>query len=298
MGLPIYKPTKLIKIVGELTKILPRGKGAIARVLGRVLRKQLHNTYFTTRYGAKLCIDSGNLDFYCTMHRWDNSWEHWVFDTAQWLVPDDGVFYDIGANVGYMSIEMLQRKPKAQVFSFEPIPELANIVDQSKRLNNFDNRSRTFETALSNTNEDATIIVPAHQGHASIAEKNHVKERGRRVHVKCRLLDDLIKEESLPLPDVIKIDVEGHELQVLQGSLKTIAGIQPHILFEVSDLKQLREIKQLLSDCAEYRYFYAIGSYRPLKELSENLKITDKIDIIAISLRHPNLNGSVSQKLN
>ena len=69
---------------------------------------------------------------------------------------------------------------------------------------------------------------------------------------------DCITIDSLKLPEVtlMKVDVEGHELNVLKGSKKTIERCRPHIFFEANDLEWLEPFKYL--DKLEYN-FYWIG---------------------------------------
>jgi FkbM family methyltransferase len=79
--------------------------------------------------------------------------------------------------------------------------------------------------------------------------------------VPARRLDTLVEEGAAPLPDLIKIDVEGHELAVLQGAQAAIEQAQPAIVFELNEpLAQLagwtlEELAMLLASLGDYRYF-------------------------------------------
>ena len=292
-----YRASALAYWIGWICKITPRGKGAIARFLGRLLRPAFKDRFITTRYGAKLVINYRNLDFYATMFRWDNSWEHWVFDTAHWLLPDQGTFYDIGANVGYMGLEMLQRKPLSKLVCFEPIPALASLNRQSIRLNGFDSRAQVFECALSDVSKaDQPLSIPEHQGHASL-ESEFEQPGSDRIQVQLRRLDDLVAEQHLPLPDVIKIDVEGHEVPALTGALETLSASQPHVLFEANNDEQFKEVKNILAGVADYQYFYANGSYRPLLPVADKQDSGHKFDVIAINIQRDDLPQDVIVQL-
>lgn len=292
-----YSPTVLIKWIGTVCKYIPRSKGATARLFGALLSKQLNNKYITTRYGAKLVIDPRNVDFYATMHRWDYSWEHWVFDTARWLLPEDGVFYDIGGNVGYMSVEMLQAKPKLQVVCFEPIPELTSVITQSISLNKFSDRAKVLQYGLSDTHGTiGKLYTPAHQGQSSLEIADNTADTSS-IDINLASLDELRNEQDLPYPDLIKIDVEGHEYKALTGGIETLRHATPHVLFEVSNVVELKKIKDLLSSISTYRYFYANGSYRQLTELEEIEEMPEKIDVISINTTKQGLPNKILAQL-
>ncbi len=300
-----YSKSKIVPIVGSICKIIPRGRGWLARFAGRVFFRRLENKYILTRYGTKMVVDPRNLDFYATMHRWGGSWEHWVFDTLHWLMPEQGVFYDIGGNVGYMSLEMAQRKPDAQIYCFEPVPNLAENIKESAWLNGFENRLKVFETALSDThNETVDVIIPAHQIHTSL-EKQNKRITGTELTIKLKSLDILLEEQQLPLPDLIKIDIEGHEKYALLGAINTLKQSKPHVLIEINSHQELRDIQEILNSVSDYKLFHARGSYRPLLEINEGDRISatidtdesEKIDVIAVCMTKTNLPDTFTNHL-
>ena len=292
-----YSLSNAVKFIGFVCKYIPRGKGVVARLFGRVFSPWLKNKYLITRYGAKLVIDAHNIDFYATMYRWNNSWEHWVFDTAYWLMPQNGVFYDIGGNVGYMTIEMLQRKPNIQAVCFEPIPNLAATIIQSLALNGFSNRASVYKYGLSDRHDAiGTLSVPAHQIHASL-EKNDNVSNAPVIEIDLVSLDQLCEDKNLALPDLIKIDIEGHEYKALLGANRVLKESKPHVLFEVSNQNEFKDVVSVLSGLSEYRYFHAIGSYRPTQEIQINEIISNKTDVIAVNLKRSNLPADLISQL-
>ena len=58
------------------------------------------------------------------------------------------------------------------------------------------------------------------------------KRPGRVIQIECRTADELVSEEAVPPPSVVKIDTEGHEPAVLRGMEKTIRNHKPKIFFE------------------------------------------------------------------
>lgn len=268
-----------VNMVSAITRRLPRGRGAFPRLIGNLFPDYLKTCHITTRYGAKLAIAPSSLDLIATTINWGRSWEHWVYDTCRWIMPPEGVFYDIGANVGYFAIELMHQLPTTHGVLFEPQPQLVEALNRSKDLNEFHDRCRILECAVSNSTGSAYLNRFNHDGHASISRQSKEKEQ---IKVDIMTLDDAVKNYSLPLPDVIKIDVEGHESNVLQGGLKTLEAARPNIIFECSALAPFQEISTILRQVGDWRFFYALGSYRPLRQIPQNETLQGKTDILAV----------------
>lgn len=269
----------LVRMVSMVIRILPRGRGAIPRLIGSLFSDYLQTCHITTRYGAKLAIAPSSLDLIATTINWDRSWEHWVYDTCRWIMPPDGVFYDIGANIGYMSVELLHQLPHARGVLFEPQPQLVEALNRSKQLNAFLDRCQILDVALSDSSGSAYLNRFNHDGHASISNQSQQKNP---IQVRIKTLDEAVKTDHLPLPDVIKIDVEGHEQNVLHGGLKTLAAARPSLILECSAMEQFQAISAILRQVGDWRFFHAEGSYRPLRPFLANEVLSKKTDILAI----------------
>jgi hypothetical protein len=79
-------------------------------------------------------------------------------------------------------------------------------------------------------------------------------------------LDDLVRSERVPPPDVVKIDVEGYEYYVLKGARETIRVHRPHIVFEISnESRPAPDMFDVITTAGEgdYEFLFANGSYRP-----------------------------------
>lgn len=128
------------------------------------------------------------------------------------LHPDD-VVYDIGAHVGIYSCVAAQMIDDSQIYAFEPHPANVDRLKENGALN--DANIRTFRYALSNISETKKFAIDADEsgavGHSdpSLGGKHIVVEFVRGA--------DLVREQNLPRPTVLKIDVEGAELEVLKG---------------------------------------------------------------------------------
>lgn len=245
----------LISFASMLQKHLPRGKGSVPRWLGRkAIRAE--SRYMTTRHGAKLVLAASSLDVYATMRIGGNAWDYEDFQVCYEACPDGGIFYDVGANVGYFAIEMAQiTGQKVEVCAFEPQPSLAAAINASISLNRFSG-VRLFNSLVGDGDRPADLYVAPSSIHASAVDDSgrgatH-KEASRMV-----TLDGLL---GVPPPDMIKIDVEGAEHLVLRGAHLVLRSHKPHMFLEYlpnadPDLRIRREVQRLLADVSEYRLY-------------------------------------------
>jgi len=146
------------------------------------------------------------------------------------FLPADGTAIDVGANLGEWTVP-LARKAGAggRVLAVEPNPLIAEALGRTLVINNL-RQARVLAVALSDRAGNATLVLDtASSGESRLAEPRP-GERG--VAVPARRLDDLAAEHGLDRLDLVKIDVEGHERQVLEGGAQTLARFRPALVIE------------------------------------------------------------------
>jgi FkbM family methyltransferase len=131
------------------------------------------------------------------------------------------VVYDVGANVGFYTC--LTGKTAAAVHAFEPNPHAAADLRRNVASNGLDTVS-VHETAVSNASGRRYLT-----GRGSPNGRSEISETPTGLAVGCVALDEL---ETEP-PDVVKIDVEGHERDVLEGMEGLLASHRPVIFCEL-----------------------------------------------------------------
>jgi FkbM family methyltransferase len=145
-------------------------------------------------------------------------------------------FYDIGANFGWLSLIAARIVgPQGKVLSFEPLDENAHIVEHNIRANKFVNVT-VLPIALGNNDGPARFLLSSQPSWGMLADMG--KKPGEFVGVTAvtaRRLDTAVREYRLPAPQVIKIDVEGAEIDVLHGAKDTIAGSRPLMFIELHE---------------------------------------------------------------
>lgn len=132
---------------------------------------------------------------------------------------------DVGAHEGWFLKRYLSLAPEGQHFAFEALPDLSE-----KLKTNFP-RVQVFSCALSNVVGRASFTyVPELPGWSGLELQPYpIETHPQTIEVEVCRLDDLISETRI---DFMKIDVEGAEELVLEGSVETIKRCHPVILFE------------------------------------------------------------------
>jgi len=138
------------------------------------------------------------------------------------------VFLDIGANLGVFSLRMAPMLRHGRIIAFEPNKSIRDLFARSIHLNGLKDQIDLLPYGLSDSDRELTLSVPhGHAGGGSVAE---VSQSGHSATIEVRRLDGL--EPDLVF-DIAKIDVEGHELNVLCGMTNTLRrSADAVILFE------------------------------------------------------------------
>lgn len=156
-------------------------------------------------------------------------------ETTRFLIKTlkrDDVFYDIGANYGFYTLlaqEFIDPK-SGEVHSFEPLPEIFNLLTKSAKGNKFNN---TFlnNFAVSDKNDVVEMyshVEKRHSGGSSLIRNK--EEKATIIKVKTITLDDYTKNHKAPT--VIKIDIEGAEYLALKGGLELLKKASPVVIME------------------------------------------------------------------
>ena len=187
---------------------------------------------------------SGN--YYFGLHEFSN------MAFAFHLLREDDIFLDVGANVGSYSL-MLSRLKSAVSYAYEPIPHTYHKLCLNIQLNNLQSRVTTKQVCLTSAENHFHPIYMSTTFNCanSVASNNFSQDltlvNGSTLDIETTALDSLT---------LVKIDVEGHELSVLQGFTETLTNNPPLCL-----LVESREdkVNQLLRDksynCYQYMPF-------------------------------------------
>jgi len=172
-------------------------------------------------------------------------WVLWVYgeyepDTEaiirRYLRPGD-VAIDVGANIGIHTMPMSEAVgPQGVVLAVEPLPSVRNRLERNLSLNRAAN-VRVIAQAASDREGSALLYPPradaANLGQASLAKLSHL-DPGSSIEVPLVTLDALVRAQGLDRVRLIKIDVEGHDREVMTGAIALIDRYHPVLIFEFS----------------------------------------------------------------
>lgn len=162
----------------------------------------------------------------------------------------DGQVLDIGANLGTFCVPLAQKIPQLKFHAFEPQRIISYQLCANVIINSLDN-VYTYEFALSNEDANVELPMPDYANETNIGAFSIDKEV-RKNEYECTTVNTTDTIQLVPLDllafsnvKLIKIDVEGHELEVLQGGIETIkANNYPPIIFEAWTWKPWFEPKR------------------------------------------------------
>jgi len=150
-------------------------------------------------------------------------------------VPAGGVFYDVGANLGFFALLGAHMTgPDGRVLAFEPAPDNAAAIRHNAEVNGLLN-VEVVKKAVAAAAGEGRLQVVDDQSWSKLEEYGAHPGTERVLDVPVIALDEEISAGALPPPDVVKIDVEGAEIAVLEGMARTLAEHRPAIICELHD---------------------------------------------------------------
>ncbi len=200
-------------------------------------------------------------------------YEPYKFKLFSNLVKKNMTVIDVGANKGCFSLLSAKLMGDCgRVLSFEPEPENCSWILRSIKVNNYKSIS-LFQLALSDSDGTAELYIGEKSGFHSLLPQLD-KPKPEKMTVIQKRLDTVLSENKISKVDLIKIDVEGAELQVLKGAVEIIK--QNNNLKIILDLHPQKgvDIYEIYDFLLKYGYkLYRIGKeITPIKDTDQNIK--------------------------
>lgn len=183
-----------------------------------------------------------------------NGWEKISVELWIELSRKSSIIFDIGANTGIYSLISKCVNPSSIVFAFEPVERVYQKLKANNILNNFN--INTEEFAVSNMDGEAIIFdLPEEHIYSVTVNKNLAGfQHAIETKIKIQKLSTYIEKQNIKHIDLIKIDVETHEPEVLEGMEQYLSLFKPTLLIEILSDEVANKIQNLIAKI-NYLYF-------------------------------------------
>lgn len=204
-------------------------------------------------------------------------------------VNNGDVCLDIGANIGYYAL--LENKlvgEKGKVIAIEPSPRNYNLLKENLKLQ-FQNNTDTFNFATGIQDGIVDFIITKESNWCKVKEKNsQVKKTDKLISVTIKNTDNFLEKNNYTKIDFIRMDVEGYEINILKGLVKTLEKFHPKMMIEVHyNFLKKDGILELIKFLKKYNYsimYYIprildnpfVGNMNDIKEIDFD-DLTDKL---------------------
>jgi len=263
-------------------------RGVIMKCIGfkRFPRLQVLRARSKTRYvereilGNKMYLDLKDPGISSDLLR-DGIREPFLTESIQKEIKDGDVIVDIGANIGYYALQEARLVgDNGKVYAIEPVPENVELLKKNIELNNYSN-IEVFQLAVGAVNKTDYVYVSDCRNTASMIKTQASIDK---VPVQVTTLDKFL--ENKPLPNLIRMDVEGYEVEIVKGITKLLESNKPlklivelHPLYYVTKEKREDFLKTLKE--SRFQVKWAIYEPYPASLLSEPIFIRKVVNVIS-----------------
>lgn len=207
----------------------------------------------------------------------DGVYEHLLLDFLVRYLRPGSVVVDAGANIGTFTLPLSSVVgEKGKVISLEPSPEIFNYLEKNLKLNCIRNVDALNLAASNSTGVKPFYESPIDRyGMGSFIHQFH----DNPIQVKTKTIDDILADTNVNTVDLLKVDVEGHEIMVFQGAEKLLtSNMPPLIVFEFCDWAEEGNTDGKIGGSQEYLRNLGYKIYK-LENYLKNKEPIDKIII-------------------
>ncbi|MCB0689467.1 MAG: FkbM family methyltransferase [Saprospiraceae bacterium] len=239
--------------------------------------------------GSELILHSNETSYLARFLYW-NDWKEFEYSALfPSLIRMSHCFLDVGANFGYYSLLASAINKECKIISFEPSNGPMHYLKLNINENRLSSQITPEKYAVSSSNKSLIFTESRNEKYSYIqydlSSIGRIEPNSSNVdhyHVDCITLDEYCMTNNIR-PDLLKIDVEGHEEQVFYGANKIIEQNRPSIICEVLPSANNHFIETFME---RNNYLcYDISSGKPKKIMRLN-ELNSKSDILLISANY------------
>ncbi len=248
------------------------GGATFSRLISKILLPSLE--------GPVVCHTSLGFDLIASkrdglIYYYDGQYEPGTLHVMSKCLSQNDVFIDVGASIGQMSFFASNLVGEnGKVISFEPHPERYDGLINGIKLNKMKNVI-AYNTGLGEVEKELKLYTD--RASPSLISK---EEDSDFENIKILKLDSVLEKENIKNVRMVKIDVEGFELEVLKGSSKLLSSDEAPIIcmeYEGFGNNPLENL-QFLKDVNDYAFF----NLEKTKNRASKLKKVDAIEEVRL----------------
>lgn len=242
----------------QIIKLKTQAKACLKSLLEALLgnRIRAHRIPFGPIRGRKIFLSPQ-----ISLRMWFGVDEPWIAQLSQELLKPGDVVYDLGAHVGYTTVLFAHfLQGTGEVHAFEILPSTADLLEKTVQSNGFQNVTiHVVGVGAEKAVHELPVGPTAMTSLLAKAQDGQRTEPGRVVK-----LDDYQQEKELPLPALIKMDIERAEIDCLQGSRALVRECRPKMIIAFHSKDLLRQGYDLLTSL-DYQLHDQRGQLTPEK---------------------------------
>ncbi len=198
--------------------------------------------------------------------------------------PEGGSVLEVGANIGTHTVYFFRDLHCNSVVAIEPDPENHELLCRNVQINDLNDKVTILRVGASAKSGQLPFVTSElNRGGSKIGEA-----QDNAIMVDVTTVDSLLETQAQSLQDLrlIWIDVEGHELQVLQGALRTLGEVKPPVYLEYTPKKDASEnekLRDILFEAYDHVVDFANGQKVLTRESFNHIHA--QTDLLAMNLK-------------
>ena len=211
------------------------------------------------------------LDLQTEKDYWLGVYEPNLQQTVKELIHPGWIVYDVGANIGYVSILLAKAvAPSGKVHAFEALPENYARVQKNIQLNSLREMITPVHAAIIDETKPVTFLVGPSNGMGKVSGSAGRQEvvYEQSLTVPGLALDDYVYQQGHAAPNVVKMDIEGGEVLALPGMRRILQNAHPLMLLELHGPESAMAAHTILTDC-DYRFYKMLPGYPEVTDVNE-----------------------------
>jgi FkbM family methyltransferase len=184
-----------------------------------------------------------------------------VMNLLSKLVKEDFICFDIGANIGIISLAMSLLAKNGKIYAFEASQKTARYFEMNMQENSVRN-VELINLGISDRNEKVDFCYVERFAGGSFFSSLGIKDPGAEIEIiECITIDEFVKSNNIGKIDLIKMDIEGAEIKGLNGGVQTLRNLKPDLVIEINPLaierfygENVETLYSILDSIYPYKY--------------------------------------------